>query len=296
MPTLPPHPPAAPALPHGDAGAAVGVFDSGVGGLSVLREIRALLPAQALRYVADSGHAPYGDKAAQQVQARAERIIEFLAAQPVQAVVVACNTVTGLSIQALRQRFPQLPLVAIEPAVKPAVAATRSGTVGVLATHNTVHSPGLARLIAAHAGPVRVLAQACPGWVELVERGELDGPASRAAVAACLDPLLAQGADVLVLGCTHYPFLRPLIEQHAGPGVQVLDPAAAVARELLRRLPAAASNAALGTTPGTTPIAAAQTLLGAGCTHFWSSGDCAHASALISRLWGAPVVAAALPV
>ena len=274
----------------------IGVFDSGVGGLSVLREIRALLPTEDLLYVADSGHAPYGDKALAQVQARAERIIGFLAAQQVRAVVVACNTVTGLSIQALRQRFPQLPLVAIEPAVKPAVAATRSGTVGVLATHNTVHSPGLARLIAAHAGPVRVLAQACPGWVELVERGELDGPASRAAVAACLDPLLAQGADVLVLGCTHYPFLRPLIEQHAGPGVQVLDPAAAVARELLRRLSGAASNAALGATPGAAPMAAAQTLLGAGCTRFWSSGDCAHASGLISRLWGEPVRAAALPV
>jgi len=268
--------------------APIGVFDSGVGGLSVLREIRALLPTERLLYVADSGHAPYGDKAADRVQARAERIIGFLLAQQARAVVVACNTVTGLSIQALRQRFAQLPLVAIEPAVKPAVAATRSGTVAVLATHNTIHSLGLARLIAAHAGPVRVLTQACPGWVERVERGELDGAAARSAVAACLDPLLAQGADVLVLGCTHYPFLRPLIEQHAGPGVRVLDPAAAVARELQRRLP--------------TPLDAAQSgdwnasgNLGAGTTRFWSSGDTSHASGLISRLWGTPVAAAALP-
>ncbi|BAO80312.1 glutamate racemase [Serpentinimonas raichei] len=263
-----------------DAPQPIGVFDSGVGGLSVLREIRALLPSEELLYVADSGHAPYGDKPVPQVQARAERIIGFLLAQQVRAVVVACNTVTGLSIQALRQQFPQLPLVAIEPAVKPAVAATRSGTVGVLATHNTVRSPGLARLIAAHAGPVRVLAQACPGWVEMVERGELDGAASRAAVSACLEPLLAQGADVLVLGCTHYPFLRPLIEQRAGPGVLVLDPAAAVARELQRRLPRPAALTATAT----------------GTTHFWSSGDCAHAAGLIARLWGEPVRASALPV
>jgi len=290
MHLVPPQAPHTPVLPSAllvsqarMGSSPIGVFDSGVGGLSVLREIRALLPAEELLYVADSGHAPYGDKPVPQVQARAERIIGFLATQRVRAVVVACNTVTGLSIQALRQQFPQLPLVAIEPAVKPAVAATRSGTVGVLATHNTVRSPGLARLIAAHAGPVRVLAQACPGWVEMVERGELDGAATRAAVAACLEPLLAQGADVLVLGCTHYPFLRPLIEQRAGPRVLVLDPAAAVARELQRRLPLQADLAD-------------QTLLAAGSTHFWSSGDSAHASGLIARLWGEPVRAAALPV
>lgn len=222
--------------PAFDAGDPIGVFDSGVGGLSVLREIRHLLPAERLIYVADSGHAPYGDKPPAYVQARAEHILDRLHAAGCKAVVVACNTVTGLSIQALRDRYPGWPLVAIEPAVKPAAAITRQGVIGVLATRNTVQSAGLARLIATHATGVRVLAQACPGWVERVERGELDGPATDAAVAEHVRPLLDAGADVLVLGCTHYPFLRPVIERVAGPGVTVLDPAPAVARELARRL------------------------------------------------------------
>jgi glutamate racemase len=214
----------------------IGVFDSGVGGLSVLREIRRLLPDWGLLYVADSGHAPYGDKPPAVVQARAEHILALLRARGCPAAVVACNTVTGLSIQALRQRHPGWPIVAIEPAIKPAAACTRSGVVAVLATRNTVASPGLARLIDTHARGVRVLTQACPGWVERVERGELDGPQTEAVVRERVEPLLQEGADVLVLGCTHYPFLRPVIERMAGPGVAVLDPAPAVARELLRQL------------------------------------------------------------
>jgi glutamate racemase len=214
----------------------IGVFDSGVGGLSVLREIRRLLPDWDLLYVADSGHAPYGDKPPAVVQARAEHILALLRARGCPAAVVACNTVTGLSIQALRQRHPGWPIVAIEPAIKPAAACTRSGVVAVLATRNTVASPGLARLIDTHARGVRVLTQACPGWVERVERGELDGPQTEAVVRERVEPLLQEGADVLVLGCTHYPFLRPVIERMAGPGVAVLDPAPAVARELLRQL------------------------------------------------------------
>ncbi|TSE19058.1 Glutamate racemase [Tepidimonas alkaliphilus] len=252
--------------------APVGVFDSGIGGLSVLRAVHGLLPAERLLYLADSAHAPYGDKPIAFVQVRAEHALERLRAHGCKAAVVACNTVTGLSIEALRARHPGWPIVAIEPAVKPAAQRTRRGVVGVLATRNTVASPGLARLIERHAAGVRVLARACPGWVERVERGELDGPATEAAVAEHVHPLVQAGADVLVLGCTHYPFLRPVIERVAGPGVEVLDPAPAVARELQRRLQALNLLAPPG------PAASDLALL--------TSGDPAAVGAVALRLLG----------
>ena len=252
--------------------APIGVFDSGVGGLSVLRAIHALLPHEALHYVADSGHAPYGDKSPAFIQERAEKVLTFLQSQGVKAVVVACNTVTGLSISQLRERFPTLPIVAIEPAVKPAVAHTRSGTVGVLATRNTVASPGLARLVAQHAQGTRVLAQACPGWVEWVERGEWDHPQALQAVREQVQPLLDQGADVLALGCTHYPFLRDAIEAVAGPNVHIIDPAPAVARELARRL--SAEN-----------LLAASNANGQPSIQFWTTGPFETVQPVMQRLW-----------
>lgn len=250
--------------------APIGVFDSGVGGLSVLRAIHAQLPHESLHYLADSGHAPYGDKSPAFIQERAEKIVGFLESLGVKAVVVACNTVTGLSISQLRQRFPSLPIVAIEPAVKPAVAQTRSGTVGVLATRNTVASPGLARLVDQHAQGVKVLAQACPGWVEWVERGEWDAPQAIQAVREHVQPLLDQGADVLALGCTHYPFLRDAIEAVAGPSVHIIDPAPAVARELARRL-AAENLLATGSQPPS--------------IHFWTTGPLDSVQPVMHRLW-----------
>jgi glutamate racemase len=250
----------------------IGVFDSGVGGLSVLRAIHAQLPHEALHYVADSGHAPYGDKSPAFIQERAEKVVGFLLSKGVKAVVVACNTVTGLSISQLRERFPMLPMVAIEPAVKPAVAQTRSGTVGVLATRNTVASPGLARLIEQHAQGVKVLAQACPGWVEFVERGEWDQPPAIEAVRQQVQPLLNQGADVLALGCTHYPFLRAAIEAVAGPGVQIIDPAPAVARELARRL-------------ATDHLLATASQPQAPTIELWTTGALEAVVPVVKRLW-----------
>jgi len=258
----------------------IGVFDSGVGGLSVLREIRRALPNESLCYVADSGHAPYGEKNADYIEARSRHIIRFLLEQDAKAVVVACNTVTGLVIQHLRAAFPGLPLVAIEPAVKPAALTTRSGVVGVLATRQTVASPGLARLVRTHANGARVLLQACPGWVERVEHGDLDGPATEAAVAQYVRPLLDQGADTLVLGCTHYPFLAPLVRRLAGAQVEVLDPAPAVARELARRL---------------NQLDLLRDANVAGDERFWSSGATAHTRDVITTLWGRPVEVQALP-
>lgn len=258
----------------------IGVFDSGVGGLSVLREIRRALPHETLYYVADSAHAPYGEKSVDYIEQRSRQIIEFFLAQGVKAVVVACNTVTGLVIQHLRSRFPELPLVAIEPAVKPGAQTTRSGVVGVLATRQTVASPGLARLVEAHANGKRILLQACPGWVERVERGELDTPETEAAVAHYVRPLLLQEADTLVLGCTHYPFLAPVIQRVAGPRVQVIDPAAAVARELARRL-------------SQMHLLAPHTAVGQ--TLFWTSDHTQQAERVFTALLGQATTVAALP-
>lgn len=213
----------------------VGVFDSGVGGVSVLLEIQQALPAEDLIYVADSAHAPYGDKPVADIQERAFHIVETLLEHPVKAIVVACNTATGVAVEPLRARW-SLPFVAIEPAVKPAAAATRTGIVGVLATRQTIASPRFARLADTWANGARILAQPCPGLVEQIERGELTTAKTRDLVASFVRPLVEQGADTLVLGCTHYPFVEPVIASIAGPGVAIINPAAAVARELRRRL------------------------------------------------------------
>lgn len=267
---------------HSAASAPIGVFDSGVGGLSVLREIRRTLPNETLYYVADSGHAPYGDKDAAYIEQRSRYIIEFLLAQGVKAVVVACNTVTGLAIQHLRAHFAQLPIVAIEPAVKPAALHTRSGVVGVLATRQTVASSGLARLVQQHGQGVRTLLQACPGWVECVERHELNSPTTIALVQQFVQPLLDQNADTLVLGCTHYPFLAPIIAALAGPDVRIIDPAAAVARQLATRLQQQ------GLLQTTDVDSTAQ-------LRFWSSGTIAQAQHVISHLLSQPVMVERLP-
>ena len=213
----------------------VGVFDSGVGGVSVLLEIQRQLPAEDLIYVADSAHAPYGDKPVEEIQERAFSIVEFLLGQHAKAIVVACNTATGVAVEALREHWA-IPFIAIEPAVKPAAAATKSGIVGVLATRQTIASPRFARLAETWAHGARILAQPCPGLVEQIERGELATESTRNLIASLVRPLIDQGADTLVLGCTHYPFVEPLIAEIAGPAVAIMNPAAAVAREVRRRL------------------------------------------------------------
>ncbi|HSW15086.1 MAG TPA: glutamate racemase [Solimonas sp.] len=215
--------------------AAIGVFDSGVGGISVLREIRRLLPAEDLLYYADSGHCPYGGKTREEIQARAVAITEFFMARAAKLVVVACNTATIAAVEHLRATYP-IPFVGMEPAVKPAAAQTRSGVVGVLATGAALAGDKFHKLLADHAKNVRVITQPCPGLVEQVEAGELDGPETRALVERYTAPLLAAGADVMVLGCTHYPFLRSLIQQVVGPGVTLIDTGAAVARQTQRLL------------------------------------------------------------
>jgi glutamate racemase len=231
--------------------APIGIFDSGVGGISVLREIRALLPAEHLIYYADSGHCPYGGKPREQIVARACAITERLLERGAKLVVVACNTATIAAVEHLRATYP-IPFVGMEPAVKPAAAATRSGVVGVLATGAALAGEKFHHLVAAHARDVRVITQPCPGLVEQVEAGALDTPQTRALVERYVKPLMAQGADVLVLGCTHYPFLRPLISTLAGPDVTLLDTGAAVARQVRRVLE---RDGALSAAGGTGAIA-----------------------------------------
>jgi glutamate racemase len=223
------------------AQAPIGVFDSGLGGLSVLRHIRACLPHEDLLYFADSGFAPYGGRPESEIVARTLAIAEFLTQRHAKALVVACNTATAAAIKALRARYPALPVVGVEPGLKPAAALTQSGTVGVLATKFTLSSEKfhLLREQISSTSKVRFLLQPCIGLVDQVEKGELQSAETATLVRRYVEPLLEQGADTLVLGCTHYPFVLPLIEQvvsrHAKP-VAIVDTGEPVARQLQRLL------------------------------------------------------------
>ena len=216
--------------------ATIGIFDSGSGGLSVYRELVKVLPQEHFVYYSDNAHCPYGEKTALYIQRRARFITEFLLDKGADIIVVACNTATAAAIATLRAQYPDVPFVGMEPAVKPAALGTKSGVIGVLATAGTLKGSKYLNTRGLYADGVRVVEHVGQGFVELVENGILDGPQAEATVRASLQPLLDEGADIVVLGCTHYPFLRPLIERIAGPGVQVIDPAPAVARQTLRLL------------------------------------------------------------
>ncbi|HEY8034131.1 MAG TPA: glutamate racemase [Methylobacter sp.] len=257
----------------------IGVFDSGVGGLSVLHEIRRALPGENLLYVADSAHAPYGDKSQQFIEDRSIAISEFLVSRNVKAIVVACNTATGAAVTTLRSRF-FMPIIAMEPAVKPAAESSQSGVIGVLATSRTLASDNFVKLFARYGEDVEILGQACPGLVEQVEAGDLSGNKTRLLLEKYVLPLLERGADTIVLGCTHYPFLAPLIQEIAGSGVAVIDSAAAVARQLRRRLEVV-------------DLLADAERVGTEC--FWTSGVLDKAKPLVSQLWKPDVEVYALP-
>ena len=213
----------------------VGVFDSGVGGLTILQEVRRQLPSEHWIYVADSRAAPYGTKTVAEIQERCDRIVGHLLDQGAKAVLVACNTASVSALAYLRGRYP-VPFVGTVPAVKPAAELTRTGKIGVLATPTTAGSQPLAQLIERFTHGVTVMTQVCPGLVPLVERGVTDGPEVEGLLVRYLDPMLEAGVDVVVLGCTHYPFLRAAIQRICGPEITLLDPAAAVVRQLGRVL------------------------------------------------------------
>lgn len=260
--------------------APIGVFDSGIGGLSVLLEIRRLLPAEPLCYVADSAHIPYGEKSQDFIRARSEQIAAFLLAQGAKALVLACNTATAAAVGALRERYPSIPIVGMEPALKPAAAVTQSGVIGVLATSGTLGSAKFAALRERFAGNLRVLTQPCPGLVERIEAGDLASIKLRQQLIDWTAPLLAAGCDTLILGCTHYPFIKPLLAELLPAQVRLIDSGAAVAKRLRQLL-----DERKWLSPHHQPPSAA----------FYSSAEPAHLATHLPRLWGQPATVQALP-
>lgn len=256
----------------------IGVFDSGVGGLSVLHEIREALPNESLLYVADSGHVPYGEKTPEQIRERSRTIARFLVDQGAKALVVACNTATAAAVGDLRERY-HVPIIGMEPAVKPAAQATRSGVVGVLATTGTLQSARFAALLDRFAGSVTVVTQPCPGLVEYIEQGELESDRLRELLRRYTEPLLAAGCDTLILGCTHYPFVRPALQSLLPPQVALIDTGAAVARQLRKRLIESGMMAA-------GPALSCR---------FWTSGDPQALHRVLPVLWNAPGAVELLP-
>lgn len=208
----------------------IGVFDSGVGGFTVLRELRAMLPTARLRYLADTAYAPYGSRSPEEIRLRSFAVTEHLIERGAQLIVIACNTATAHAIEALRERWPDLPFVGTEPGIKPAVATTRNGRIGLLATPATAASPRLLALIERHASGRQVIVQGCPGIVDHIEAGDLDSAELRRLVDGYCQPLRAAGVDTTLLGCTHYPLIEPLWQAALGAEVRLLHIETAVAR------------------------------------------------------------------
>jgi glutamate racemase len=250
----------------------VAVFDSGVGGLTVVREIRALLPAEGLVYLADSAWCPYGGRPLEQIRERSVAIGRYLQEMGAKLLVVACNTASGAALEALREAL-SIPVVGMEPAVKPAVRETRNGRVGVIATEGTVASERFRRLLREHANGVEVVARGCPGLADLVEEGEFEGERVRAALEVHLAPLKEAEVDTVVLGCTHYPYLLRAIGEVMGEGVRLVDPAPAIARQA-RRVLEEGGLLAEGRE---------------GRVRILTTGDPAEEGEVVARLWAEPV-------
>ncbi len=217
----------------------IGVFDSGIGGLSVLRAIRVLMSEEAILYFGDQGHVPYGPRSMGQIQNFSEGITNFLLDHDSKLIVVACNTASAAALSYLRRRFPFVAFVGMEPAVKPAAETTKTGKVGVLATPATFQGALYASVVERFAAGVELFQHTCPGLVSQIEKGELASAATRSILEDALHPMLEKNIDTVVLGCTHYPFVIPLIEQIVGERVRVIDPAPAVAKQAKRLLEAA---------------------------------------------------------
>jgi glutamate racemase len=210
----------------------IGVFDSGVGGLTVLKAITERLPEEALCYFADTAHVPYGPQPPANIIRYSLEIADFLIGQGAKLIVVACNTATAAALHVLRAEWPLLSFVGMEPAVKPAAQATRSGKVGVLATFTTINSDRYASLMRRFAHRVQVWEDPCIGLVPLIEQGLWDDPETKHLLAKILLPMMERGIDTIVLGCTHYPLVEPLIRQIVGPNMAIINPAPAVARRV----------------------------------------------------------------
>lgn len=253
--------------------APVGIFDSGVGGLSVAREIRRALPAEPLLYVADTAYIPYGDRSEEEVRARTLAIGAWTQGQGAKVLVVACNTASGAALEALRERL-SIPVIGLEPALKPAVRETKVGRVGVMATRGTIASARFQRLVDNYADGVEVVRDPCPGLADLVEDGMLSGPELDVRIRDYVAPLREAGVDTVVLGCTHYVFVREAIQRALGPGVRLLDSGEAIARRTRQILAEAAALEAAG----------------AGSLRLLTTGDPGEVAPVVARLWGEPLV------
>jgi len=216
----------------------IGMFDSGVGGLSVLRALRTTLPSEDVIYLADQAHIPYGPKSKEKIKGFTVEITRFLLDQGSKLIVVACNTASAAALHALREEFPSVSFVGMEPAVKPAAESTHTGKVGVLATPTTFSGDLYASVVERFARHVTIYKSTCPGLVEEIEAGNLDTEKTREIIEKALAPMLTAGIDTVVMGCTHYPFVIPLIEEITGPDVRAIDPAPAIARQARRLLEA----------------------------------------------------------
>lgn len=259
--------------------APVGVFDSGVGGLSVAREIRRALPAEHLLYVADTAYVPYGDRSEEEVRARTLAIGAWIQAQGAKVLVVACNTASGAALEALRETLT-IPVIGLEPALKPAVRETRVGRVGVMATRGTIASARFQRLVDNYADGVQVVRDPCPGLADLVEDGMLAGPELDVRIRDYVAPLREAGVDTVVLGCTHYVFVRDAIQRALGPEVRLLDSGEAIARRTRQILTEADALETDGT----------------GSLRLMTTGDPADVGTVVARLWGEPLRAERLEV
>ena len=255
----------------------VGIFDSGIGGLSVAAEIRRALPAEDLIYIADTAHVPYGDKPLDDVRARSLAIGRHLQGAGAKLLVVACNTASGAALERLREVL-SIPVVGLEPAVKTGVALTQNRKIGVMATSGTLKSDRFARLVRTHARGVEVVAQPCPGLADLIEEGHLEDQTLFTRLEELTQPLKRAGVDTVVLGCTHYPFIAGPLARVLGPKVELVDSAPAIARRTDQLL----KDAGLRTTSG------------AGSFRLLTTGDPRKVAPVVSRLWGAPVEVAAV--
>ena len=250
----------------------IGIFDSGVGGLSVAREIRRALPAEDLLYVADTAYCPYGDRPIEEVRSRALAVGRYVQEAGAKLLVAACNTASGAALEDLRAALT-IPVVGLEPAVKTAVARTRARRVGVMATSGTLRSERFARLLRAYADGVQVLSQPCPGLADLIEEGHLEGEILGARLEELTRPLRDAGVDMVVLGCTHYLFVAPALERVLGPGVALVDSAPAIARRTAQLL----GQAQQGRRDGT------------GGLRVLTTGEPEKVEPVVRRLWGEPV-------
>lgn len=256
----------------------IGIFDSGLGGLSVAREVRRRLPEEDILYIADSANVPYGEKPLTQISERSVAVTRALINGGAKIVVVACNTASGAALEVLRETFT-VPIVGLEPAVKPAASSTRSGRIAVLATPATLRTERFNRLVDKHGAGVEVVKIPCPGFVDLVESGELSGPEAESTVREVLEPIIGTSVDRVVLGCTHYPFLRDLIGGLLGEDVEILDSGAAVARQVehvLEERDLLAPN-------------------GGGRFRFLTTGEPELVAPIVERLWAEPVSVERVP-